>query len=81
MKTVTLTEAEARRVYEYLGGPCPLDRLEQSMADKIAREIGLPPYPKRPVARRHYAGDPLRGSLTLRGRLTDKVSEALHGID
>jgi len=77
MKTVTLTEAEARRVYEYLGGPCPLDPLEQRMADKIAREIGLKPYPKRPVARRHYAS----GSRPIRSSLTDKVTESFNGVN
>jgi hypothetical protein len=42
-KIVILTEAEARRVYEYLGGPCPRDALEQRLADKIARDLDLPP--------------------------------------
>jgi hypothetical protein len=81
MKTVTLTEAEARRVYELLGGSCPLDPLEQRMADKIARVLlCVTPYPKRPAARRAYPGDPIRGD-PIRGNLTDKVTESLHGIN
>lgn len=39
---VILSEAEARRVYEYLNGPLPLDPLEQKLADKIARDLQLP---------------------------------------
>lgn len=48
-KTVTLTEAEARRVYEYLDGPSPLDPLEKGLADKIAIGLDLPylPRPRR----------------------------------
>jgi hypothetical protein len=41
-KIVILTEAEARRVYEYLDGPSPRDPLEQRLADKIARDLNLP---------------------------------------
>ena len=40
---VILSEAEARRVYQYLDGPCPLDPLEQRLADKIARDLNLKP--------------------------------------
>jgi hypothetical protein len=44
--TVILTNAEARRVYEYLrataGGP-GLDTVEHNLARKIARDLGLPP--------------------------------------
>jgi hypothetical protein len=42
---VILSEAKARRVYEYLylGGPLPLDPLEQKLADKIARDLNLRP--------------------------------------
>ncbi len=39
---VILSEAEARRVYEYLKGPLPLDQLEQKLADKITRDLNLP---------------------------------------
>jgi hypothetical protein len=61
-RTITLTEKEARRVYEFLDGPCPLDPLEQRMAAKIGRGLQLPPLPSdRPI----------------RGNFTDKVSESL----
>ena len=39
---VVLSEAEARRVYQYLDGPVLLDALEQRLADKIARDLNLP---------------------------------------
>jgi len=39
---VILSEAEARRVYEYLNGPLPRDALEQKLADKISRNLNLP---------------------------------------
>jgi hypothetical protein len=39
---VILSEDEARRVYQYLDGPCPRDALEQRLADKIARDLNLP---------------------------------------
>jgi hypothetical protein len=42
-KIIILSEAEARRVYEYLNGPGELDVLERRLADKIARNLGLPP--------------------------------------
>jgi hypothetical protein len=42
-KIVILSEAEAKRVYEYLDGPGRLDELERRLADKIARDLGLPP--------------------------------------
>jgi len=42
-RIVILSEAEARRVYEYLDGPCPRDALEQQLADKISRDLNLPP--------------------------------------
>ena len=40
---VILSEAEARRVYDYLKGPSPRDALEQRLADKLARDLNLPP--------------------------------------
>ena len=65
-RTITLTEKEARRVYEFLDGPCPLDPLEKRMATKIGRGLNLEPLPSsRPIS----------------GNFTDKVSESLNGID
>jgi hypothetical protein len=47
---VILSEAEAKRVYEYLSVARkhigPLDPLEQKLADKIARDLELPPLPE-----------------------------------
>jgi hypothetical protein len=40
---VILSEAEGRRVYEYLNGPVPLDALERGLAVKLARALNLPP--------------------------------------
>jgi len=61
-RTITLTEKEARRVYEFLDGPCPLDPLEKQMAVKIGRGLNLEPLPSsRPIS----------------GNFTDKISESL----
>lgn len=49
-KIIILTEAEARRVYEYLDGPIPRDALEQRLADKIARDLNLPPLGVAPCS-------------------------------
>jgi len=42
---VILSEAESRRVYDYLVRHWPLDALDQKLADKIARDLKLPPIP------------------------------------
>ncbi len=47
--SITLTVPEARRIFEYLDGPCRLDRLERRLADRIADDLGLPRHPERPA--------------------------------
>lgn len=55
---VILSELEARRVYQYLDGPCFLDEVEEVLARKLARELNLPQVQTLRIKDAHYNPEP-----------------------